>query len=234
MWAILSRIEGNLTAYNAVLEDIKEQKFLVEDLYILGDIIAANPDSEELVQRIRFPASGELIPNICLGWWEEQCLILYGLGAVAEPIELLARYNATIAKQLWDAVSRETVQWMRELDFGFVEQDCLLIHGSSVSVSDEIVPTASPWQILELDRLQRMNVNQLFCGRSGQIFEYQLQEPSLVTSVITLEKQQPAQISSASLKRVIGVGNVGTQEGKATYTLYNPKTNNVKFRTVHY
>ena len=46
MWAILSGIEGNMAAYDAVLADIKCQRVKVEALYILGDIVAANPDSE--------------------------------------------------------------------------------------------------------------------------------------------------------------------------------------------
>ena len=52
MWAILSEIEGNIAAYEAVLADIKRQRIPVEALYILGDIIAANPDSEKIIKRI--------------------------------------------------------------------------------------------------------------------------------------------------------------------------------------
>ena len=35
-WAILSGIEGNLAAYEAVLHDIQQQRGPVTDLYILG------------------------------------------------------------------------------------------------------------------------------------------------------------------------------------------------------
>ena len=34
MWAILSGIEGNLAAYEAVLADLKRQRVTVEELYI--------------------------------------------------------------------------------------------------------------------------------------------------------------------------------------------------------
>jgi calcineurin-like phosphoesterase family protein len=37
MWAILSGIQGNLPAYQAVLEDIQQRSVTVENLYILGD-----------------------------------------------------------------------------------------------------------------------------------------------------------------------------------------------------
>ena len=53
MWAIISVIEGNIAAYEAVLVDIKRQRVKVEELYILGDIVAANPDSETVIKRIQ-------------------------------------------------------------------------------------------------------------------------------------------------------------------------------------
>ncbi|MGD1921936.1 MAG: hypothetical protein ACFCAD_25435 [Pleurocapsa sp.] len=67
MWAILSGIEGNIAAYEAVLTDIKRQRVLVEALYILGDIIAANPDSKKVIKQIQNPLPKELEPQVCMG-----------------------------------------------------------------------------------------------------------------------------------------------------------------------
>ena len=67
----LSKIEGNIVAYEAVLADIKRQRIPVEALYILGDIVAANPDSEKAIERIQNSLPGELEPQVCVGWWEE-------------------------------------------------------------------------------------------------------------------------------------------------------------------
>lgn len=232
MWAILSGIEGNLAAYQAVLKDIKRQPLKVEQLYILGDFIGINPESEVVVKLLRYPPNPELLPQICRGWWEEQCLILHSLGAIGEPKELINQYGVHVAKQLWETVSRDTVQWLRNLDFGFVELDCLLIHGSSVSISEKLTPKTSPWQIL--DRLQRMGVNNLFCGRSGQFFDYQIQDGTINSHLTTLDQQQQFQTLEMSHKRLIGVGNVGKEAHKAVYTLYNPNNNRVEFRTVLY
>ena len=91
MWAILSGIEGNLEAYEAVLADINRQLVKVEELYILGDIVAAKPDSEKVIKRIQNPLPGDLEPQVCVGWWEEQCFALHGLGSTAEPTELIDR-----------------------------------------------------------------------------------------------------------------------------------------------
>jgi hypothetical protein len=233
MWAILSGIEGNLTAYKAVIQDIKQQQLEVEQLYIIGDLIGPNPDSEALVQFVRQSSkSGQLQPQVCMGWWEEQCFNLHGLGSNAEATELTQKYDAETIQLLWNSVSRESVQWLRQQHFGFFELDCLLIHGSTVSVSEELTPKIPPLTIL--DRLQRVGANQLFCGRSGQTFEYQLQQGKISSTVSTLDEQKSPQTLTVSEKRMIGVGSVGRHPGTATYTLYNPYSNYVKFQTVDY
>ncbi|MEA5620315.1 metallophosphatase [Cronbergia sp. UHCC 0137] len=230
-WAILSGVEGNLVAYEAVMADIKHQ-VNVEALYILGDLVGANQETEELVERVRNPKYGELEPLVCKGWWEEQCLILHGLGGSGEGSELMAKYEGDTVKLLWDSVSRSTVQWLRDLDFGFFELDCLLIHGSTVGVDEELTPETSPIEML--DRLARMQANNLFCGRSGLAFQYQLQAGAITTGVTTLDSVVSPVNVTISPRQVIGVGNVGRKLGKAIYTLYDPGTNFVEFKTVCY
>jgi hypothetical protein len=134
------------------------------------------------------------------------------MSAIAEATELIARYGADTVKLLWESVSRETVQWLRGLDFGFFELDSLLIHGSTVSVSDELTPQTPPWHML--DRLQRMGVNNLFCGRSGQTFEDRLESGSVATVVTTLDAKQPVQTGIVPKRRVMGVGMSAEKEEK--------------------
>jgi hypothetical protein len=230
MWAILSGIEGNLAAYEAVLQDIQRQRY-VEDLFILGDAIALNPNSEALVNRLINPRRGELTPQVCQGWWEEQALILHCFGRTGEPTQLIEQYGVEATKQLWDCVPRWVVDWARSLEFGFVELDCLLIHGSSASVEEALTPETSP--IVLLDRLARMDVNHLFCGRSGLIFEHWIESGSVQSEIQTLDQrsQHTAQVNA---KSIIGVGSVGRIPGKATYALYAPETGRLKFCTVAY
>ncbi|PSB02560.1 metallophosphoesterase family protein [Merismopedia glauca] len=231
-WAIISGIEGNLTAYEAVLADLKRQKQTVDELYILGDAIAPTPESQKVIQRLKSPRIGELIPHICQGWWEEQLLILHCLGRTAEPTELIDEYGMEMTKTLWDAIPRSEIEWVRSLDFGFFELDCLLIHGSSVSVSDKLTPDTSPIQML--DRLMRMDANTLFCGRSGQAFEYEIQQGEVTSSLTALDRIHSPQAVLVKPRRIVGVGNVGRISGRATYTLYNPYTNLVEFKMVRY
>lgn len=231
-WAILSGIEGNLAAYEAVLADIKRQRHSVEELYILGDVISATPASIKVIQRILSPRANEPVPQVCQGWWEEQLLILHGLGRTGESTELIEQYGIEMVKTLWDAIPREMVEWVRSLDFGFFELDCLLIHGSSISVSDQLTPDTPPIQML--DRLMRMDANTLFCGRSGLTFQYQIQQGTVTSSVTTLDKVISLQATQVKPRQIVGVGAIGRIPGQASYTLYYPSSNQIDFKTVRY
>ncbi|MFN8969036.1 MAG: metallophosphatase, partial [Pseudanabaena sp.] len=122
--------------------------------------------------------------------------------------------------------------WISNLHFAFMEFDCLLVHGSSLSVFEELTPESSP--LLLLDRIARSNANRLFCGRSGQTFRYQIKDGSLNSHVLTLDAEEVSQTYNTSDRLGIGVGNVGGTPNIATYTIYSPNTDIVQFRTVRY
>ena len=122
---------------------------LTGEVQILGDSIGLQGDNEAVVQRIQFPYADEVKPQVCTGWWEEQCFDLYVFSGVGEAVALRERYGTDAILKLWESVSRETVQWLRSLDFGFHEEDCLLIHGSTVSYDDELTPETPAIQICD-------------------------------------------------------------------------------------
>jgi len=107
-----------------------------------------------------------------------------------------------------------------------------LIHGSSVSVSDELTPDTPAIQML--DRLMRMDANTLFCGRSGLTFQYEIQQGTVTSSMTTLDRSTSPQAIAVKPRQVVGVGNVGRLPGQASYALYHPNSNQVEFRTVRY
>ena len=151
----------------------------------------------------------------------------------------LVGYGPETVKLLWESVSCETVQWLRTLDFGFFELDCLLIHATTVAVDEELTPETHPIIMCvgvarRRHRLSRMQANNLFCGRSGLAFQYQLQAGSITTSITTLDSQAFPQTMKISPRQIIGVGNVGRIPTEAKYTLYTPGTNHLEFRTVRY
>jgi hypothetical protein len=129
---------------------------------------------------------------------------------------------------LYKAVPREDVEWLRSLDFGFLELDNLLIHGSTVSCDDELTPE-TPASIL-LDRLIRADAKQLFCGRSGFAFEYRFESGQIASKITTLEGEQAPISQILKPRKVVGVGSVGRIANQVSYCLYSPSTNNVEFR----
>ena len=229
-WAILSGIEGNLAAYEAVLQDIRRQDFPVTELYILGDMIGLQGDNEAVIERLRSPRSGELVPQACIGWWEEQIFSLHGLNATPDAPELMAHCDGDEIQQLWKSLSIETVHWLRSQHFGFHELDCLLIHGSTVGYADELTPNTSPMVLC--DRLVRADANTLFCGRSGLTFECKVTPSRLRSTVTMLDGSQTPQEQGKTPRRIVGVGSVGRKPGEASYVLYNPGTDVVSFQWI--
>ncbi len=227
-WALLSGIQGNLVAYEAVMSDLKS--YSVEATYILGDLVGPTSECEQLVERVRSPNPSEPQPQVCLGWWEEQCFILHGLAQTADPDELTRQEGASTIEALWQSVSTSTVEWLRTLHFGFLESDCLLIHGSTVSVSDCLTPETEP--LTMWDRVVRGEAQRLFCGRSGLAFDYKVLAGSVTEQLTTLEGQHPTTSARAQPRQVIGVGSVGRVPGYATYALYTPETHDLEFRQI--
>jgi len=231
-WAILSGIEGNLSAYEAVLTDLTRQKQQIEELFVIGDVIGPTPDNVKLVKRLQSPRKGEPTPDVCLGWWEEQALILHAMGQQNEPTELIERYGKEMVTQLWEAVPREILPWLSRLEFGMMELDCLMIHGSPAGVGEALTPETSP--LLMLDRLQRVQANRLFCGRSGLSFCCEIEAGQTTQRLKTLEGEVEQKLERPSAQKVIGVGAVGRSPGKASYVLYEPGSDQIEFKEVRY
>jgi hypothetical protein len=233
MWAIASGIEGNIQAYEVLLNDLKSQE--IEHLFILGDIIGLSDQSAAVIDRIQHPKPGELVPQICRGWWEEQLLILHAMTTKEAPDELIAIYGRDAMKTLWDNVPRELVPWISQLDFGIFELDCILVHGSSSNVEEELNPDTSP--IVMLNRVQSVDANILFTGRSGLTFDYELIEGKIHSKVSSLDNLEPADSTTTTQsqsRRVIGVGSLGRVPGEATYTRFEPQTGTVSFEVIRY
>ncbi|MEL6137127.1 MAG: metallophosphatase, partial [Cyanobacteria bacterium J06628_6] len=214
------------------LKDLRKQRQPVTELYILGDVVGLQGDNEAVIQRLRSPQAGELVPQVCVGWWEEQCFSLHGASAVPDAPELMALAGGDGVKALWESVSRASVGWLRSQHFGFHELDCLLIHGSMAGYADELTPETPAIELC--DRLIRADANNLFCGRSGRTFECWVTPSRLKSTVTTLDGPQAPQDQGKTARRVIGVGSVGRTPGQATYTLYSPGSNQLSFRTVNY
>ena len=221
-WALVSGLRGDLDLYERIQSEIRKQRGTAH-LFVLGDMISPDHNCDALLTRLRRPKLGDLQPNCIYGWWEEQLLVDYGYRG-----EQITRVGsnpdgATTMQHLREAVSQEHLNWLASLQFGFIELDCGLIHGSSADVGDRLQESTSP--LILLDRLTRLDVNRLFTARSGRQFRLQLtggQIQSKVKDHVGEEQRDQA----VPKRSVIGIGT------GANYTLYDPASDRVEFLSV--
>jgi len=221
-WALVSGLRGDLDLYERIQSDLKKQRGTAH-LFVLGDMISADHNCDALLTRLRRPKRGDLQPNCIYGWWEEQLLIDYGYRGDQMPDIRNKPDGATTMQQLREAVSQEHLNWLASLQFGFIELDCGLIHGSSADVGDPLQETTSP--LILLDRLTRLDVNRLFTARSGRQFRLQLTGGQIQSKVKNHagEEQRDQAVPKRS---VIGIGS------GENYTVYDPASDHIEFLSV--
>jgi hypothetical protein len=219
LWALLSGLCGDLEAYEAVLSDLRRQR-PVDTLFVLGDLIGPRRDCTPLLDRLQNPRPGELRPQCIYGWWEEQLLAERGFRGERRADALRQSGGDAAVAALMRAVDPGHLRWLAGLEFGFIELDCALLHGSSADVGDRLHADSSP--LLLLDRLTRMDVNRLFTARSGQQFCLELRGGAIESRLRDLEGERE-QRQVVPQRKVIGVG------GGVHYTLYDPGTDRATF-----
>ena len=221
-WALVSGLRGDLDLYARIQSDLKKQRGTAH-LFVLGDMISPDHNCDALLARLRRPKRGDLQPNCIYGWWEEQLLIDYGYRGDQKPDVRNKPDGATTMQHLREAVSQEHLNWLASLQFGFIELDCGLIHGSSADVGDPLQESTSP--LILLDRLTRLDVNRLFTARSGRQFRLQLTGGQIQSKVKDHagEEQRDQAVPKRS---VIGIGS------GENYTVYDPASDHIEFLSV--
>jgi hypothetical protein len=220
-WALISGLRGDLEAYEAIQEDLRHTR-RVDTLFVLGDVIGPARNCDALLSRLQQPRRGELQPQCLYGWWEDQLLAERGYRGGRRADALRLSQGETAVDALLQAVDPGHMGWLAELQFGFIELDCALLHGSSATVEDSLGPDSSP--LLLLDRLTRMEVNRLFTARSGQQFSIELTGGGIESQVRDLEGQRHQQ-QSVPKRQVIGIG------AGVHYTIYDPGSDRLDFLT---
>ena len=221
-WALVSGLRGDLDLYEQIQADIKKQRGAAH-LFVLGDMISPNRNCDALLTRLRRPKRSDLQPNCIYGWWEEQLLAAHGYRGGQQPEALGTDNDARTNKKLREVVNVELLHWLASLQFGFIELDCGLIHGSSADVGDQLLETTSP--LILLDRLTRLDVNRLFTARSGRQFRLQLTGGQIQSKVLD-PAGQAEQEHTVPKRSVIGIGS------GANYTLYDPASDHIEFLSV--
>jgi hypothetical protein len=218
-WALVSGLCGDLDLYERIQSDIKRQRGTAH-LFVLGDMISPDHNCDALLTRLRRPKRGDLQPNCIYGWWEEQLLIDYGYRGDQKPDVRNKPDGANTMQHLREAVSQEHLNWLASLQFGFIELDCGLIHGSSADVGDPLQETTSP--LILLDRLTRLDVNRLFTARSGRQFRLQL-TGGQIQSKVKDHAGEEHRDQAVPKRSVIGIGS------GENYTVYEPASDQIEF-----
>ena len=218
-WALISGLRGDLEAYEAIQADLRQTR-RVDTLFVLGDVIGPERECNALLKRLQQPRRGELEPQCLYGWWEDQLLAERGYRGERRADALRLSQGEAAVDALLQAVDPGHMGWLAELQFGFIELDCALLHGSSATVEDSLGPDSSP--LLLLDRLTRMEVNRLFTARSGQQFSIELTGGGIESQVRDLEGQRHQQ-QSVPQRQVIGIG------AGIHYTIYDPGSDRLDF-----
>ena len=218
-WALVSGLQGDLDLYEQIQKDLKRQRGIA-NLFVLGDLIGPQRNCNALLDRLWQPKPADLAPECIYGWWEEQLLAGHGYRGDQKPEALDGDHDPTTFEKLRAAVSQDHLNWLASLQFGFVELDCGLIHGSSADVGDCLLETTSP--LILLDRLTRLDVNRLFTARSGRQFRLQLTGGQIQSKVID-PAGEASQEHTVPKRSVIGIGS------GANYTLYDPASDHIEF-----
>ena len=218
-WALISGLRGDLEAYESIQAELRHTR-RVDTLFVLGDVIGPERECNALLQRLQHPRRGELEPQCLYGWWEDQLLAERGYRGERRADALRLSQGEAAVDALLQAVDPGHMGWLAALQFGFIELDCALLHGSSATVEDSLGPDSSP--LLLLDRLTRMEVNRLFTARSGQQFSIELTGGGIESQVRDLEGQRHQQ-QSVPKRQVIGIG------AGVHYTIYDPGSDRLDF-----
>ena len=218
-WALVSGLRGDLDLYEQIQTDLQKQRGTAH-LFVLGDMIGTHPNCDALLKRLRQPKRRDLHPHCIYGWQEEQLLSLHGYRGEDKAEELHRQTDDSGLQRLLQAVSTEHLNWLASLQFGLIELDCGLIHGSSADVGDELDEMTSP--LILLDRLTRLDVNRLFTARSGRQFRLQL-TGGRIRSRVKDHSREKLHEQPVPRRSVIGVGS------GASYTIYDPASDHIQF-----
>ncbi len=220
-WALVSGLKGDLETYELIQSDLKKARG-VTALFVLGDMIGPERNCDALLNRLQKPRRGELKPQCIYGWWEEQLLTEQGFRGEQKADSLRLNQREEVVSALLNAVDPSHLKWLVSLQFGFIELDCGLIHGSSADVGDNLTAETSP--LILLDRLTRLDINRLFTAHSTKQFHLELTGGGIDSQVKDLNGHHQHQ-QKVSKQSIIGIG------AGASYTIYDVGSDKTHFLT---
>jgi predicted phosphodiesterase len=215
-YAIIADIHSNLTAFQAVLDDIKTQE--TDNIWCLGDIVGYGPDPHECIELLRAN------DNICVAGNHDRAAI----GQLE--ITSFNPHAAEAVKWTAEKLSIGDITYLKNLPESIEDGDFLLVHGSPREPIMEYILSIS---------VARQNFD---CFRN----KYCLVGHTHVPQAYSLDKENNCtatrflptiKLVTGELRLIINPGAVGQpRDGnpEASYAIYDNTTKIVQLRRVSY
>ena len=215
-YAIIADIHANLTAFEAVLDDM-ERRGGVDEIWCLGDIVGYGPDPHECIERLR------QYNHVCVAGNHDWAAI----GKVST-----ADFNpdAALACQ-WTAgqLNKKDVKYLEKLPLSIDKDTFTLVHGS---------PREPIWEYVISASIARENFNFFqspYClvGHSHVPIVFR-KEDSSCTSSRLVDNIGLAVGESRLILNPGGVGQPRDGDPRASYAIYDSETRIVKLHRIPY
>ena len=227
--AVISCLHANLPAVQAVLNDIDRQG--IDTITCLGDLVGYGPHPNEVVDLIK----EREIPS-CQGCWDED--VVDGLDACdcSYPSQLAERRGHLAHKLTTEKLTNENKDFLASLPTSIRRDKLLFVHGSPNSQHEYLLPDMDAFAALE--RVEMAGAETLFCGHTHLPYVRELGQGSIrITLKNTPNKQTEEKEMNLPMRRIINAGSVGEPRhggSKATYVIFDDKTNNIDIKEVSY
>lgn len=215
LYAIIGDIHSNLTAFTAILEDIK-QVGGVEKIWCLGDIVGYGPDPHECIALLR------QTNHICVAGNHDWASI--------GKIDTSDFNPDAAAATLWTAsqLSPDDTEFLKNLPLVVQEGDFTLVHGS---------PREPIWEYIMSTDVAKDNFTYFkspYClvGHSHVPLVYRENE-----GISFAQFSTNTQLSLGKNRLIINPGSVGQPrdgDPRASYAIYNSETKSVRLYRVPY
>lgn len=227
--AVISCLHANLTAVEAVLNDI--DRLGISTITCLGDLVGYGPQPNEVVEIIR----NRKIPT-CQGCWDED--IIDGLNACecSYPSQLAERRGHLAHQWTADQMTEENKAFLATLPMTMRRDKLLFVHGSPNSQHEYLLPDMNAFAALE--RVETAGAETLFCGHTHQPYVRQLSGGSIRVKVEQASAGQSIEKElTLPMRRLVNAGSVGEPRHgntKATYVIHDDSSGEITIREVDY
>ena len=227
--AVISCLHANLTAVEAVLNDI--DRLGISTITCLGDLVGYGPQPNEVVEIIR----NRKIPT-CQGCWDED--IIDGLNACecSYPSQLAERRGHLAHQWTADQMTEENKAFLATLPMTIRRDKLLFVHGSPNSQHEYLLPDMNAFAALE--RVETAGAETLFCGHTHQPYVRQLSGGSIRVKVEQARAGQSIEKElTLPMRRLVNAGSVGEPRHgntKATYVIHDDSSGEITIREVDY